>query len=304
MSTVRKFRGSEPAAAAVVFLLFLSGVSRATDLGPQAGDNVVLKWNEALLQAVRETKPGPTVVARAIAVVHAAIFDAWAAYDAVAVPTRPHREWRRPSGEQDDAHRAEALSFAAVRALSDLFPAQIPEFNTLMSSLGYDVSDLSRDPRTPAGIGNSAAEAVLRFRHADGSNQLGNLHPGAYSDYTGYTPVNPPEPAPVVDPNHWQQLQVSDGNGGFVIQQYTTPQWGLVTPFALTSGAQFRPGPPVLYPSADYLTQANQLIALSAGLTDAEKATAEYFADGPSSEFPPGIGACSRNSCRGGTDIR
>ena len=269
-------------------LIALPSLARATDLGPQPGDNAVLKWNEALLQAIRETKPGPTVVARSIAVLHTAIFDACAAYDDRAVPTRPHREWRRPPEERNDANRAEALSFAAYRALVDLFPAQSGEFDSLMDSLGYDRLDVSRDPRFADGIGNSAAAAVLEFRHADGSNQLGDLHPGAYSDWTGYTAVNPPEPAAVVDPNRWQPLLVSDGNGGSVVQKYTTPQWGLVTPFALSSGDEFRPGPPAQYPSGDYLAQANELIELSAGLTDSQKATAEYFADGPSSEFPPG----------------
>ena len=276
---------------AILSLFVLLGSARgATDLGPQPGDNVVLKWNEALLQAIRETKPGPTIVARSIAVLHTAIFDAWAAYDDVAVPTRPHREWRRPSEERNDANRAEALSFAAYRALVDLFPAQASEFDALMASLGYDREDVSRDLRTPVGIGNTAAATVLEYRHGDGSNQLGDLHPGAYSDWTGYTAVNPPEPAPVVDPNHWQPLLVSDGNGGSVVQKYTTPQWGLVTPFALSSGEQLRSLilPPALYGSAEYLSQAQELIDLSAGLTDEQKATAEYFADGPSSEFPPG----------------
>ncbi len=270
---------------------FLVPLRGATNLGPQPGDNAVLKWNEALLQAVRETKPGPTIVARSIAVLHSAIFDAWAAYDDVAVPTRPHRAWRRPAEERTDANRAEALSFAAYRALVDLFPAQASEFDALMGSLGYDREDSSRDLQSPDGIGNTAADAVLEYRHGDGSNQLGDLHPGAYSDYTGYVAVNPPEPGAVVDPNRWQPLLVSDGNGGSVVQKYTTPQWGLVTPFALSSGDEFRPGPPAQYSSTDhaaYLAQAIELINLSAGLTDEQKATAEYFADGPSSEFPPG----------------
>ncbi|MDF2738809.1 MAG: Vanadium chloroperoxidase N-terminal domain [Actinomycetia bacterium] len=40
---------------------------------PARSDNVVLLWNEAALQAVRDTRPAPTVTARALAVVHASI---------------------------------------------------------------------------------------------------------------------------------------------------------------------------------------------------------------------------------------
>ena len=54
---------------------------------------------------------------------------------------------------------------------------------------------------------------------------------------TGYVPVNTPDT--VVDQWHWQPLRIN-GN----VQKYTTPQWGQVTPFALTSGNQFQtPGP-------------------------------------------------------------
>jgi len=249
-------------------------------------DNVVLQWNDVALQAVRRTIPGPTIVARALAILHTCMFDAWAAYDRAAVPTVPRRGWRRPDSEATDAKKAEAVSFAAYRALVDLFPTERALFDGLLSQLGYDLSNTSMDAGTPPGIGNSAAAAVLDFRHHDGSNQLGDLHPGAYSDYTGYRAVN--TSAAVTDPNRWQPLAVLNSRGQVEVQVYTTPQWGNVTPFALTSGSALRPGPPALYPSPEYLNQAAQLVAISAGLTDLQKVTAEYFADGPNSEFPPG----------------
>lgn len=252
----------------------------------QPGDNVVLIWDDVALAAIRAAPPGPTIVARALAIVHTAIYDAWAAYDPVAVPTRPHVPWRRPAGEATEANKSKALVFAAYRAVSDLFPAQQTFFDGVLAPLGYDRTDLSTDPSTPSGIGNLAAAAVLEYCHRDGSNQLGDLHPGAYSDYTGDAPVNGPQN--VTDPNRWQPLAVVDAGGHLAVQSFTTPQWGRVTPFALTSGSQLRPGPPATYPSADYRSQADEIIALSAELTDEQKVIAEYFADGPSSEFPPG----------------
>src|SRR6266550_3564718 len=47
--------------------------------------NLVLQWSHMCLQAIRDTKPGPPMVARAIAIVHTCIYDAWAAFDSVAV---------------------------------------------------------------------------------------------------------------------------------------------------------------------------------------------------------------------------
>src|SRR6266496_3403462 len=53
----------------------------------QAAESVVVKWDQAALAAVRRTHLGPPMVARALAVAHTAMYDAWAAYDGVAVGT-------------------------------------------------------------------------------------------------------------------------------------------------------------------------------------------------------------------------
>jgi hypothetical protein len=50
-----------------------------------ASDNLVVRWNVAALQGVRDSRIGPPMVARALAIVHTCIFDAWAAYDKRAV---------------------------------------------------------------------------------------------------------------------------------------------------------------------------------------------------------------------------
>src|SRR3989454_1997777 len=64
-------------------------------------DNVTIQWDNAALQAIRVTKPGPPIVARALAIVHTAMYDAWAAYDDQAVGTRLGGSLRRPPVERD-----------------------------------------------------------------------------------------------------------------------------------------------------------------------------------------------------------
>src|SRR5262249_53083788 len=44
-------------------------------------DNVVVQWDAAALQGVRDSRIGPPMVARALAIAHTCIFDAWAAYE-------------------------------------------------------------------------------------------------------------------------------------------------------------------------------------------------------------------------------
>jgi PAP2 superfamily len=251
-----------------------------------APDTLISLWNNAALQMIRVTHPGPPITARALAIVHTSIYDAWAAYNPVATGTRLGAKLRRPASEHTLANKQKAVSYAAYGALASLFPDGVPQFNTIMQNLGYNPADTSTDISTPSGVGNVAAQAVMAFRDNDGANQLGNLHVGAYSDYLNYVPKNTPDS--IKDPNSWQPLLVSDGHNGQVIQKYTTACCGFIAPFALNSGAQFRPGPPATYPSPAYLAQAMQILNYSANLTDTQKVIAEYWADGPSTDQPPG----------------
>ena len=244
---------------------------------------LVVQWNEVTLQAVRDTRSAPTLTARALAIVHTCMYDAWAAYDPAAIGTRYGGRLRRPPQERTDAARETAVSYAAYRALVDLFPSRKAAlFDPLMTTLGLDPADTSTDVKTGVGIGNRAAAAVLEFRHADGSNQLGDLNPGAYSDYTGYAPVNTPDL--LQDPNRWQPLRAANG----AVQTFLTPHWGLVTPFAIETVERLRPKQPPLFLEQAYERQVAQILHLSGGLDDRRKVIAAYWADGPSTETPPG----------------
>jgi hypothetical protein len=284
--------------ATVVF--FILTVTSALARSAATESNAVVQWNKVALQAVRDGTLGPPMVARALAIVHTCMYDAWAAYDRRAVGTRLGGELRRPRNERTLANKNEAISFAAYRAAIDLFPGdKAGVFDPLMAELGYDINDTSLDITTPSGIGNVACTAVLDFRHSDGSNQLGNMTASGvpYADYTGYTPVNKPSTVPVsdistvTDPNHWQPLTYFNGVK-VVTPVFVGAQWYKVTPFAMTSTDEFSPFVsrfgPALFGSSTYLQQAEELIALSAGLTDKRKIVAEYWANGPHSELPPG----------------
>lgn len=249
--------------------------------GPAATDDAALRWSEQTLAAIRALKTGPTVNARALAIVHTAMYDAWAAYDGTAVGTRLGGTLRRPAAERTEAYRSVAVSTAAYRALLDLFPARAADFRALLTGMGYDPDDTSTDPATPAGVGNLAAAAVLAYRATDGSNQA-----SGYADTSGYVPVNSPDQ--VVDPMRWQPLRVPDGAGGSSVQKFLTPHWGEVAPFALTSKNQFLPPGPTKTTLLLLDQEITDTLLQSATLTDGTKVRAEYWADGPHSETPPG----------------
>ncbi len=294
------------------------------------------------------------------------MYDAWAAYDAVAVGTTDAGGLRRQlPAERTDENKAKAISFAAYRCLRNLYPdGSLPpplaqpsaRLNAMLKSLGYMLAETcatddecrASNPATAAGIGNLAAQAVIDARRHDGSNQYGDLPPapcpvptpwphpcaataygqtsahpnqtGAYSDYavgdyTPYVPVNPLmgycnplvavcERQDIVDPNHWQPLIFSNGQACLDaelgteetcpgIQSFIAPHWERVTPFALTSASQFDdvatiPPPDYLKNPGRYLDDVGDMIKFSRSLDIRRKLIVEYWADGPSSELPPG----------------
>lgn len=250
----------------------------------QQGDQLVIRWNNATLEAIRTAQSPLPIAARALSLVHTSMFDAWAAYDPTALGTRLGASIRQPAHERTLPNKRQAMSYAAYRTLLDLFPSEGTRFQLLMTSLAYDPTDLNTGTGTPAGIGNLAAQAVLAFRHNDGSNQLGNLLPGAYTDYTHYQPVS--TDASTDDPNHWQPLSLPGGLTGEKKQQFSCAQWANVTPFALASALQFvpKPGPP-RYPNRQYTNEAQQILQYSAGLNDEQKVMAEYWTVNPQGQI-------------------
>ncbi|ARV57267.1 hypothetical protein BZZ01_00280 [Nostocales cyanobacterium HT-58-2] len=249
----------------------------------------MLLWGELAGKALT-TQPttyvgfGATNVMHGLFILHSAQYDAWAAYDPVAIGTRLGDTLRRPASEHTVENKNKAISYASYRTLVKVVPFAIPTFNKVMRSLGYDPNDTSLDSKTPTGIGNLAAQAVLDSRLYDGSNMSSSMHSGQYSDYTQYQPVNDYDK--INDPDHWQPLRVPDPKRPthIVDQQFLTPHFGLVVPFALKSGSELRPaqGPKsIVSDPGGFRKQAQQVLDMSANLTDEQKATAEFWASAP-----------------------
>ncbi|MEV0428269.1 DUF6851 domain-containing protein [Micromonospora sp. NPDC050495] len=268
--------------------------ARPDEARPAPADTVVVRWDNLALDAVTDAVMGPPVAARALAIIHTCIYDAWAAYDGRAAGTRFGTLLRRPPAERTTRNKEEAISYAAFTAAVDLWPASRARAEAVMAELGYPLTGGS----TASTTGVRACQAVLDYRHHDGANQLGDLAPGAYNDYTGYQPVNKPmvmdQPMgddTMQDPNHWQPLMWKV-IGTPEPQTFIAPHWGEVTPFAGRTKVTVPEQTPPRYGSKGYVDQARELVAISAHLTDREKATAEYWADeGTGYAMPPGTWA-------------
>jgi hypothetical protein len=328
-------------------------------------------WDEDILNAIRTDVPNPPRHARNLFHLAAAMWDAWAAYDPVAVG---YIDKEKLTATDPDAARAEAMSYAAYRILMQRYatspnanplftpdapggyrPGTLASFDRRMRLLGYDTSITTTLGSTPAALGNRIAQAVLDYGLADGSNEQ-----NGYADTTGYVPVNAPlivkqpgvgtlaDPTLLADPNRWQPLALDSivTQNGIVlpdkVQTIVGPQWGKVTPFALTRGSPSTfyndPGPPprlggTATDDLAFKTEINRVIRLSGYLSpddgvtidiapgalgnntlgtndgtgrtvnpktgqpyvpnivrrgDFQRVLAEYWADGPNSETPPG----------------
>jgi hypothetical protein len=237
-----------------------------TSFPPSDADNVVLQWNNEALECIRALRTPPVVNARALFIVHSAAYDAWAAYDAKARGTRLGGTLRRPSAERTMANKNQAISHAAYRAASWVWPGCQADWDAQLEALGYTTGDAT----TAATVGRTAADAVIAHRTNDNANQA-----GGYADTSGYQPVNPPPPAPVVDPWRWQPQTSMSGS---------TPHWRQVLPF----NPNTIPDTQVPTPPRSVSQTADNLLQESANLNDRKKSMAVYWADGPGSETPPG----------------
>jgi hypothetical protein len=73
---VRHKRTIIPGLVIAVTLGFLAVASRQPSQAAVDGDSVVLGWNQQVLDTITATRTPPTIAARALAVVHTAIYDA------------------------------------------------------------------------------------------------------------------------------------------------------------------------------------------------------------------------------------
>ena len=228
---------------------YLPGVALSEDV------SVARRWNEVLLQSIRNDWARPTVHARNLFHTSAAMYDIWAAHSDSATPWLLGRtragstcEFETMNAPNDvDAAREEAISYAVYRIIFQRFRRSPGvgrirrDINTLMNALGYDPAVDTRDyaSGSAAALGNHIAACYLAFGLLDGANEE--------NDYvnTVYAPVNPglephlPGNPNIVDLNRWQPLSLETfvdqaGNPAQSEPEFLSPEWGIVVPFALS----------------------------------------------------------------------
>ncbi len=245
----------------------------------------ITDWNEATLQAIRVDRTAPPLAARNLALVHVAIFDAVNGvdrrcddlkYTAYSIEDRAPRR----------AVAGVAMAGAAHAMLTELYPAQAAQFDTLLAqqlgSLSYygkrrrhfesGYEKVARDQRD-FGLGWGAF--VSRTILADRLTLELTAEPGGYQI--------PTDPAPGE-----YRLAVDNPVAPML------PDWGWIPPLAIPSVLAYLPPAPPALDSAEWradLAEVRRIgskTATAADRTADQAQTATFWANGVGTSNPPG----------------
>lgn len=246
----------------MAILLFLVASGCGSDSALTVGANQVTYWNAVLLDIIRVEKTPPPLAARNLAVLHIALFDA---LNALSPRYRSYAYDFDPDGGTGGAKLETAVAASAARrALAYLYPTHATQLDALYAPLLAALPDGSAKDASVA-LGEAAAGAIFELRRRDDGTVM--------------------EPVPAAGPLVWVPTPPAYLPG-------LLPGWGKVTPFAMTSGSQFRQAGPPAVGSAAYGQAFSEVRALGAATSVTrspdQTAIASFWSDGAGTVTPPG----------------
>jgi hypothetical protein len=197
----------------------------AAALSAQA--DVITDWNQIAVDAGYKAGGGNAPHARAMAIMHLAMFEAVNSIEPRYTPYRGRLQ--ADPGASADA----AAAVAAHHVLKRIYPQQAPSFEAeLLAALNRSADGEAK----AAGVrlGEQAAAAMLAERANDGSTAADTYRPFTLAG--SYVPTTPPL---------------------FTI-------WGRVRPFAMKSADALRPAPPYALDSVQWARDYNEIKTLGA----------------------------------------
>lgn len=186
--------------------------------------DAILFWNDIALAAVANDhtglppareQGGPTLTSRALAITHAAMFDAFNSID------RSYTQYLTVVSASRSASKEAAIAQAAFSTLSALYPRQLGLFTSKLNDFLASIS-LGTERDEGIAVGAVVADRILVDRRRDGSQEKMPYVNGVLPGQHRPDPLNPD-------------------------QSFLTPRWGAVKPFALSNVVEYRsPAPPAL----------------------------------------------------------
>ena len=213
----------------------------ALTAGTGSADEVT-DWNKILLQAlITPPAVAAPLAQRSAAIVQAAVFDAVNGIERRYTPIHV-----LPAAPPGASQRAAAVQ-AAYASLVHLFPSQTATFDQqrTISMIGISSASAAENSESiERGIewGQSVADAIWAWRSTDGFS-------------------NPPPPyVGGVAPGQWRPTPPAFAFG-------LAPQLAVMTPWAILSPSQFRPGGPASLTSSQYAADFNETKSMGSAIT-------------------------------------
>jgi YHS domain-containing protein/membrane-associated phospholipid phosphatase len=207
-------------------IVILAAALLALIVANRASADEVTRWNQIATDASTTPNTDPLTETRIFAILHVAI------HDAVNAAESRYEPYLQRTSPVPGASVEAAIAGAAHDTLVALLPESKVSYDAAMEETLRTVTD---DSRKTAGlqVGRAAAAAILKARENDGANRTVQYTPGTKPGE--YCPT-PPDFTPAFKPN-----------------------WGSVTPFVLTSSAQFRPPEPPVVNSPSALADIEEV---------------------------------------------
>jgi PAP2 superfamily len=189
--------------------------------------DVIMDWNAKADAIAAEKQVLPAQQSRAMSMLHIAMFEA---VNAIELRYTPYK--LTLSADRSTSKEA-AAAVAAYDVLLAIYPDQKAVLDTALTA------SLSGIPETEGKsngivLGKKAAEGVIAFRASDGSNAQESYRP--YTKPGVYVPT--------------------------IVPLFSTI--GATTPWVMTSGSQFRPGPPPALDSETWTRDVNEIREIGA----------------------------------------
>jgi YHS domain-containing protein/membrane-associated phospholipid phosphatase len=203
--------GKSLTARSVQTMAILAAALLTITIASRASADEVTRWNQIATDASTTANTDPLTETRIFAILHVAIHDAVNAAESRYEPYLPR------TSQLPGASVEAAIAGAAHDTLVALLPESKVSYDAALEETLRTVTDNS-GKTAGLQVGRAAAAAILKARENDGANRTVQYTPGTKPGE--YCPT-PPDFTPAFKPN-----------------------WGSVTPFVLTSSAQFRPAEP------------------------------------------------------------
>jgi membrane-associated phospholipid phosphatase len=254
--------------------------AEAATVAKWADGSAVLPWTSLALDLITTHRPSPVRAARALALLHIAVYDTVVAtWDAKATFPRPAPSALDPAivplGSVDPSHPAFPSEHAAVAAAASVVLAYAfpDEPGAGLAALANEAAisrlwagtNVRSDVEAGLAIGRAVGARAVAWGKADGSDAQwdGSGRPGGDGTW---------QPTPP----------------GFV-QEPLDPLAGTWRTWVVAGGDQFRPAPPASYGSPAWRAELAAVQEAVARRTSEQEAAVRFWAGGPGTATPAGI---------------